>query len=201
MTVLQPEQLRQFADVLRLQTGAAMTVRFVEPDDIEGLRRYFDTLSGRTHYNRFLGATRGLPSSQFERILRTGEGNHFAVLAEIGTGEEKAIVGEARYGLDVESQDVEFGISVADDWQGRGAGSALLSNLECRAAALGAERILGDALRTNGKMLALARRRGYRFTHPPGDWTLVRFTKDVRIAQAIPCIQSSRAAPLLAAAG
>ena len=201
MTALHPRDLRQFVDVLRLRTGVAVTVRFVEPHDVEGLRRYFDALSLRTHYNRFLGATRGVPNSEFERMLHTGEGSHFAVVAETGQGEAKAIVGEARYALDLETRSVEFGISVADDWHGHGAGSALLMNLECRAAALGAERIFGDALNTNKDMVGLARKRGYRFTHPPGDWTLVRFEKDIRIARDIPCVQSSRAVPLLAAAG
>ncbi len=201
MTPLQPRHLRQFADVLRLRTGAAMTVRFVEPNDVEPLRRYFGSLSSRTHYSRFLGATRDLPPSEYERMLRTGEGMHFAVLAEVGAGDERKIIGEARYAFDAMSGSVEFGISVADDWHGQGAGSALLSNLECRAAALGADRIFGDALGTNQDMLGLARKRGYRFSHPPGDWTLKRFTKDIRIAQDIPCVQSSRALPALAAAG
>lgn len=202
MIPLQPKQLRQFADVLRLRSGAAMTVRFVEPADVESLRRYFEGLSSGNHYSRFLGATRGLPPSEFERMLHTGEGSHFAVVAEVGTGEQqKAIVGEARYAFNVEAQGVEFGISVADDRHGMGAGSALLANLECRAAALGAEHIYGDALGTNKAMLGLARKRGYQFTHPPDDWTLVRFTKDIRIARDIPCVQSSRAVPLLATAG
>ena len=82
-----------------------------------------------------------------------------------------------------------------------GAGSALLSNLECRAAALGADTIFGDALGTNQEMRGLARKRGYRFSRTPGDWTLVRFSKDIRIAQDIPCIGSSRAVPMLAVAG
>lgn len=191
MTPLQPQELRQFADVLRLRSGAAMTVRFVEPADVNDLRRYFDALSVQTHYSRFLGATRDVPQSEFARMLRTGQGSHFAVVAEVDAGDAKTIVGEARYALDPETHSVEFGISVADDWHGQGAGSALLTNLECRAAALGAERIFGDALNTNQEMRALARKRGYHFTHPPGDWTLVRFEKDVRIAQDIPCIQSS----------
>ena len=201
MTPLQPQQLRQFADVLRLRTGAQLTVRFVEPGDVEGLRRYFEALSVRTHYSRFLGATRQLPSSEFERMLHTGEGSHFAVVAEVGAAGAKTIVGEARYALDPETLAVEFGISVADDWHGQGAGSSLLTNLECRAAALGAERIFGDALNTNKDMLGLARRRGYHFTHPPGDWSLVRFEKDIRVAQDIPCVQSSRVVRVLAAAG
>jgi GNAT superfamily N-acetyltransferase len=201
MIQLQPKQLRQFADVLRLPTGASMTVRFVEPGDVDGLRSYFAKLSGGTHYSRFLGATRGVPVSEYERMLRTGEGGHFAVVAEIGSGSARTIVGEARYVLDVASGAVEFAISVADDWHGTGAGSALLSNLECRAAALGAEAIFGDALGANQDMRGLARKRGYRFSRTPGDWTLVRFTKDIRIAQDIPCIQSSQAVPALAAAG
>jgi RimJ/RimL family protein N-acetyltransferase len=201
MPPLQPGYLRQFADVLRLRTGVAMTVRFVEPDDVEPLRRYFDSLSSRTHYSRFLGATRDLPASEYERMLRTGEGSHFAVLAEVGTGDERKIIGEARYAFDAVARTVEFGISLADDWHGRGMGSALLSNLECRAASLGADWIFGDALWNNQEMLRLARTRGYRLSHPPGDWTLKRFTKDIRIAQDPPCVQSSRALPVLAAAG
>jgi len=192
MIPLQPQILRQYADVLRLRTGEAVTVRFVEPGDVEPLRRYFGTLSARTHYNRFLGATREVPRSEYERMVHTGEGSHFAVVAEIGTGETKTIIGEARYVLDPEAHAVEFGISVADDWHGTGAGSALLTNLECRAAALGAERIFGDALNTNAEMRALARKRGYRFSHPPGDWTLLRFTKGLAGAEDVPCIKSSK---------
>lgn len=201
MIRLQQAQLRQFADVLRLPGGDPMSVRFVEPIDIEPLHAYFDALSPQTRYNRFLGAVRDLPRSEFDRMLRTGADNHFAVLAEVKANGGKRIIGEARYAFDSEVGAVEFGISVADDWHGRGAGSALLSNLECRAASLGAERIFGDALGTNRDMLALARGRGYRFAHPPGDWKLVRFAKDIRIAADVPCANSSRVVPLLTAAG
>lgn len=201
MMPLQPTQLRQYADVLRLPAGGSLMVRFVEPEDVEALRDYFAMLSTGTHYSRFLGASRELPQSEYRRMLRTGEGSHFAVVAEGGTGAARKIVGEARYAFDAVARSVEFGISVSDEWHGNGAGSALLSNLECRAAALGADTIFGDALGTNREMRGLARKRGYRFSHPPGDWTLVRFTKDVRIAQDIPCVGSSRAVPLLTTAG
>lgn len=191
MTPLQPQELRRFADVLRLRTGAPMTVRFVEPGDAEPLRRYFEALSPQAHYSRFLGATRSVPPSEFSRMLLTGAGSHFAVVAEVEAGETRAIIGEARYAFDHDEQAIEFGISVADRWHGQGAGAALLANLECRAAALGAERIFGDALATNQQMLRLARKRGYRLTRPPCDWKLVRFAKDIRLAQDVPCIKSS----------
>jgi len=64
----------------------------------------------------------------------------------------------------------------------------LLGNLQCRAAAFGAKRLFGDTLRSNDAMIALARKSGYRFTHSPGDWKLVRFEKHVEVApQEIPC--------------
>jgi GNAT superfamily N-acetyltransferase len=168
-----------------------MTIRFVEPGDVEPLRRYFAALSQQTHYNRFLGATRVLPQSEFTRMLHTGEGSHFAVVAEAETGEARTIIGEARYAFDLDAQAVEFGISVADGWHGQGAGAALLANLECRAAALGAERIFGDGLASNHDMLRLARKRGYQLTRAPGDWKLVRFEKGIRAAPDVPCAKSS----------
>ena len=53
-------------------------------------------------------------------------------------------------------------MSIADDWQGSGVGSALLQEIERKAAADGIEWLFGDTLRTNQGMIALARSRGYR---------------------------------------
>ena len=72
MAPFPPRELRQFADVLQLRTGVPMTVRFVEPGDVDCLRRYFEALSPQAHYNRFLGATRSVPQSEFARMLLTG---------------------------------------------------------------------------------------------------------------------------------
>jgi hypothetical protein len=64
----------------------------------------------------------------------------------------------------------------------------LLRNLECRAAAFGAERVFGDTLRSNDVMLGLARKSGFAFAPTPNDWKLVRFEKHIDVApQDIPC--------------
>ena len=79
--------------------------------------------------------------------------------------------------------------SVDDRWQGHGIGAALMKNLECRTAALGATRLFGDTLRSNEVMISLARRSGFAFTPSPGDWRLVRFEKQIGSAtQDIPCV-------------
>jgi RimJ/RimL family protein N-acetyltransferase len=100
----------------------------------------------------------------------------------------ETIVGEARYGFDFATASFEFGISIDDRWQRQGIASALLDNLECRAAALGARRMFGDTLRSNEAMIALARKSGFAFTRHPDDWKLARFEKPIdTIRQDIPC--------------
>ena len=100
----------------------------------------------------------------------------------------ETIVAEARYALHAETATLEFGLSVHDRWQDRGIATALMKNLECRAAALGAEHIFGDTLRSNETMISLARKSGFAFVTHPDDWKLVRFDKEISVApKGIPC--------------
>src|SRR5712671_1452020 len=186
--VLRLDDLRQHSDVLRLRSGKSLTVRFVEPDDAEALQGYFRSLSVRSRYNRFLGAMSELPQTELDHFIHVGEGDRFSVIAAMMIDGVETIVGEARYAFDVETASFEFGLSIDDRWQGHGIGSALLKNLECRAAAFGAQRLFGDTLRSNDVMIGLARKTGFAFTNSPGDWKLVRFEKHIeRAPQEIPC--------------
>jgi GNAT superfamily N-acetyltransferase len=175
-------------DHLRLRDGRTLTIRFVGAEEGEALQRYFRNLSVGSRHSRFLGAMSELPPSELGHFLHVGEDNRFSVLATTMTDGRETIVGEARYGFDAESGRFEFGISVDDLWHGQGIGAALIGNLECRAAALGAHRMFGDTLRSNEAMISLARKTGYAFMRHPDDWKLVRFEKEiVPIVEAIPC--------------
>jgi GNAT superfamily N-acetyltransferase len=182
--------LRQHGDILRLRGGRALAVRFVEPDDAEALQRYFRSLSVRSRYNRFLGASAmsELPQTELEHFIHVGERDRFSVIAIMAIDGVETIVGEARYGFEADTASFEFGVSVDDRWQRRGIGSALLRNLECRAAAFGAGRVFGDTLRSNDVMIGLARKSGFAFLRHPDDWKLVRFEKRIDAApQEIAC--------------
>jgi RimJ/RimL family protein N-acetyltransferase len=188
MISLRLNDLRQHSDVLRLRAGKSVTVRFVEPRDAEALQAYFRALTVRSRYNRFLGAMIELPQTQLHQFTHAGEGDRFSVIATMSIDGHETIVGEARYALDPDTDSFEFGLSIDDRWQGQGIGSALLKNMECRAAAFGARRLFGDTLRSNEAMIGLARKSGFSFTHSPGDWKLVRFEKPLDTApQEIPC--------------
>lgn len=175
-------------DHLRLRDGKTLTVRLVAPDDAEPLQRYFRLLSVRSRYNRFLGAVSELPASELHRFTHAGEDDRFSVIAVMMVEGRETVVGEARYGFEAATASFEFGISIDDRWQGQGIGSALLGNLECRAAALGTNRMFGDTLRSNDVMVALARKLGFSLLRHPDDWKLVRFEKPIDpMRQDIPC--------------
>jgi GNAT superfamily N-acetyltransferase len=188
MIALRLDDLQQHSDILRSRTGQSVTVRFVEPRDADALQAYFRSLTVRSRYNRFLGAMSELPQTELDHFVHAGEADRFSVIATMSIDGFETIVGEARYAFNTETDSFEFGLSIDDRWQGQGIGSALMSNLECRAAAFGAKRLFGDTLRSNDAMITLARKSGFAFTNSPGDWKLVRFEKHIDTApQEIPC--------------
>jgi GNAT superfamily N-acetyltransferase len=188
MSTLRLEDLKQYSDVLRTRQGDAINVRFIEPRDTEELQHYFRSLSTRSRYNRFFGALSELPKGLLSEFLDVGARERFSVVATKLVDGFETIVAEARYAFHVETSTLEFGLSVDDRWQGHGIATALLRNLECRAAALGAEHIFGDTLRSNQTMISLARKSGFAFVNHPDDWKLVRFDKEIHAApKDIPC--------------
>jgi RimJ/RimL family protein N-acetyltransferase len=188
MTALHLDDLQQHSDILRLRSGEALAVRFVEPRDAEALQDYFRGLSVRSRYNRFLGAMSELSPTELDHFIHAGEADRFSVIAVMTIDGEETIVGEARYGFEAGTASFEFGVSIDDRWQGHGIGTALLRNLECRAAAFGASRLFGDTLRSNDVMIGLARKLDFTFAPSPGDWKLVRFEKHIEAApEEIPC--------------
>jgi GNAT superfamily N-acetyltransferase len=202
MKALRFDDLKQYSDVVRPRSGEPVTVRFVEPGDAEELQNYFRSLSTRSRYNRFLGAMKELPHQVLDRFTHIGESDGFSVVATMQIDGFATIVGEARYAFHADTASLEFGLSIDDRWQGHGIGAALLGNLECRAAALGAARLFGDTLRSNDAMIGLARKCGFGPAANPEDWKLVRFEKQIDTApQDIPCASWRIAAAGLALSG
>ncbi|WP_025033663.1 GNAT family N-acetyltransferase [Bradyrhizobium sp. DOA9] len=188
MSSLRLEDLKQYSDVLRTRHGERLNVRFVEPRDTDELQHYFRILSTRSRYNRFFGAISELPKGLLHDFLEVGERDRFTIVATMMVDGFETIVAETRYAFHAETATLEFGLSVDDRWQGHGIATALMKNLECRAAALGAERMFGETLRSNEAMLSLARKSGFAFVNHPDDWKLVRFDKEINLVpQDIPC--------------
>ena len=139
MTAISLLEHPRHTDHLRLRDGRTLDRSLRRrPTRARCCKRYFRKLSVGSRHSRFLGAMSELPAGELDHFIHVGENDRFSVLAAVTVDGRETIVGEARYGFDAETGRFEFGISVDDLWQGQGIGSALLGNLECRAAALGA---------------------------------------------------------------
>jgi GNAT superfamily N-acetyltransferase len=182
------DHFERYTDHVRLRSGLVLTLRFATLADAVRLSDYFRGLSAASRYNRLMGAAPELPQTQLAKFVAIGEDDAYTVLASIASDNGESLVGELRYALHSSECRVEFGVSVDDHWHGLGIGAALLSTLQCRAAALGASLLYGDTLRSNAAMIALARGSGYRIGRFAPDWRQIRLEKPIaEPPQLIPC--------------
>jgi GNAT superfamily N-acetyltransferase len=172
-TPFRPEHLwAATADRLWIRTAAVR--------DVEGLSEYFGALSGPSRYNRFMGAVSSFSRIALDCLVHDARADRFTLVAELRAQSREFIIGEASYGFDRDANCGEFAISVSDQWQRQGLGSALLGALQFRAISLGHFELFGETLKTNDRMKGLARRAGFGFSRSL-DWRAVRFDRKLTI--------------------
>ena len=167
------------AGALPAAAGAWVTLRPVSRHDGGVLQAYIRALSWESRYNRFLGALNELPAAELERVTHLDQKHELALLAETRLDGASLVVAETRYAFSRDRRECEFALSVADAWHSKGIGTLLVADVERRAACLGARHLVGDVLRSNEPMKALARKTGFALADIPRDARLVRIVKDL----------------------
>jgi GNAT superfamily N-acetyltransferase len=164
-----------------------LALRPARSNDGDALQTYVRGLSPQSRYNRFLGAANELPPLELARTLAANGRDTLTLLLTSTEEDHETIVGEARAALSCAGRAGEFSMSIADAWRHLGVGSALLEEIEHRAAADGIELLFGDTLRTNEGMIGLACSRGFQLA-PGFEPRLVRIEKRLDdVAPDLPC--------------
>lgn len=83
------------------------------------------------------------------------------IVAETKEGGERRIIGIARIIADSDMRSAEFAVLVSDEYQNKGLGYNLVDLLIGIAQDKGLERIYGEALTENEKMLLMCRKLGF----------------------------------------
>jgi GNAT superfamily N-acetyltransferase len=137
-----------------LSDGSEVEIRPITPDDRAGLTAGFERLSELSRYRRFLSPTSHLSARQLAYLTDVDHHDHEALVAIDPSSRDGLAV--ARYVRSAQNPgEAEFAVAVADDWQRRGLGTALLRQLAARARAEGITRFTGFVLEDNQPMRGL----------------------------------------------
>ena len=160
-------------EALTLRDGTPLTIRPICSDDYQLELDFIHGLSARSGYLRLL-SPRKLTSQEIQRFVRIDYRRELALIALAVVDGKVRQVGVARYAPEPDCRDCDFAIVVADEWQARGLGKALLGSLVRAAAKAGVPELTGLTLTENVAMRELARRLGFRTSRDPLDPTVVQ---------------------------
>jgi acetyltransferase len=156
---------------LELRDGRTVQVRPIRPEDAALELAFFNGLSERSRYHRFMQHLPQLSPRMLARFTQLDYDRELALVA-LSDGRFVAV---GRYAPNPDGRSAEFALTVADDWQGKGLGRALLARLCDAARAAGYEALYGHILADNRDMLDLARRLGFvEAGQGAGESTVVR---------------------------
>ncbi|HVJ13053.1 MAG TPA: GNAT family N-acetyltransferase, partial [Burkholderiales bacterium] len=155
---------------IRLRDGRTLRVRPIRPEDAGREQRFFERLSERSRYQRFMNYLKELPPQMLARFTQLDYDRELALIAL--SQDELAAVG--RYAPNPDGRSAEFALTVADEWQGKGIGQALLERLVGAARAAGYEALVGNILEANREMLELAAHLGFAESARDGSAVTVR---------------------------
>lgn len=141
--------------------GQAITIRPMQPGDLEIETEFVQGWSAETRYNRLFSAGFYTSPERLKKITHVDFSRDMALIATFMLDEREVQIGVARYVRRDDGKTCEFALSVADAWQHRGIGRALLLNLMDAAAASGIEVIVGEVLSSNAPMLHFMRSLGF----------------------------------------
>ena len=151
-------QRGRYRERVLLRDGRSVLLRPAHLRDAALLQSFFAELSPRSRLLRFHGAVNGL-SDAAARTLSTQVASRHVALVALADGPDglPELSAEARYAVDdeLDGDEAEFGVAVADDWQQLGLGLALLTRLAIHARANGFSRLRGSVMAGNEPMLAL----------------------------------------------
>lgn len=116
---------------LRLRDESVVVVRPIRADDKQAIEAAFARLSEQSRYQRFMTSISELSGSQLRYLTEVDHHDHEALVAFDAEGEEGVAV--ARFVRLADGHNAEAAVTVVDDWQGKGLGTALCNLLAERA--------------------------------------------------------------------
>lgn len=140
-----------------LKDGTPVMLRPIRQEDEAELTALYSRLSPETVYQRFFSVMARLPPSWAHILANVDYERRMAIVAIDPDG---TLIAVARYDYDETSKEAEIAIVVQDQWQDKGLGTAMVTELLNYAAAKGIHRFRANVLAENRRMLDILARLG-----------------------------------------
>ncbi|ANB75064.1 GCN5 family acetyltransferase [Paraburkholderia phytofirmans OLGA172] len=165
---------RRFEETLDWQ-GIRVTVRPIRPEDEAAHHDFVESMTPEDLRLRFFGAVGSFDHSQLARMTQIDYDREMALIATV-TSEDgfTRTLGVVRAVADPDNETAEFAAAVRSDQKGRRLGQLLMDRIIKYVRARGTHWLVGEALRENAPMIALARSCGFTIT-PTEDPGVVGF--------------------------
>jgi len=165
---------RRFEETLDWQ-GLRITVRPIRPEDEAAHHDFVEAMTPEDLRLRFFGAVGSFDHSQLARMTQIDYDREMALIATVQSDEGLArTLGVVRAVADPDNETAEFAVAIRSDQKGRRLGRLLTDRIIRYARARGIHWLVGEALRENTAMIALARSSGFTIT-PTEDPSVVGF--------------------------
>jgi acetyltransferase len=179
-----PRYPMHLVDVVYGADATRVVIRPMLPQDAGLQRDFFRGLSAESRYGRFMTQV-SAPEALIESLTAVDYVRHMALLAVAIEHGREVMIGEARYVVDARDASIcELAVAVADAWQARGIGRALLERLQRQAALSGIRCMAAETLVGNRRMIALARSAGFAVRACREDASLAILEKRLRARPA-----------------
>jgi acetyltransferase len=156
-----------------LSDGTDILLRPIRPEDEPLEHELLASLSEATMRARFFSIIKDISHEMLVRYCNIDYDREIAIVAEVREKEKRKLIGIGRLIIDRDFKSGEYAVLVHDDYQGKGLGYKLVDVLIGIAEEKGLERIYGEVLTENEKMLAVCRRLGFTAEWTPDDVTRV----------------------------
>ena len=151
----------RWARFISLPDGTRVHVRPILASDRDRLAEAARRLSPESRYRRFFSPMPELSPDQLDQLTVLDHVDHFAYVAFLPGPAGETRLAVARYIRDPDRRDrAEVAVTVADEWQGRGVGTALLGALMEVARANGIGDFIASVLVDNAAMRSVFSRYG-----------------------------------------
>ncbi|WP_153555141.1 bifunctional acetate--CoA ligase family protein/GNAT family N-acetyltransferase [Roseimaritima sediminicola] len=150
-----PDELSRHSE---LKDGTSVRLRPIKPEDEPMWHGLIASCSLESLHLRFRYMFKSVSHEMATRFCFVDYDREIAIVAEIGLGSERKIIGIGRLIADVDHHEAEYAILVGDPWQGGGLGSLLTEHCLEIAQQWGVRSVIAEIAPENTRMIRIFKR-------------------------------------------